>query len=145
MRLRWWLFLGRVISGVTSAGISSAFAYVADVTPPEARAGRFGMLGAAFGVGFVLGPALGGLTHGIDLRLPFWIAAAFSLVNWLYGFFVLPESLPPDRREPFSWRRAKPGRRWRCCTQSLGSSALPVLPSSAISLMRRCRPSACST
>jgi DHA1 family tetracycline resistance protein-like MFS transporter len=97
-----------VISGVTSASISTAFAYVADVTPPEARAGRFGMLGAAFGVGFVLGPALGGLTGGIDPRLPFWIAAALSLANWFYGFFVLPESLPPDRREPFSWRRANP-------------------------------------
>src|SRR6516165_4744820 len=84
-----WLFLGRVISGITAASISTAYAYVADVTPPEARAGRFGMLGAAFGVGFVLGPALGGLTAGIDPRLPFWIAAVLSLLNGLYGLLVL--------------------------------------------------------
>jgi MFS transporter, DHA1 family, tetracycline resistance protein len=103
-----WLFLGRVISGITAASISTAYAYVADVTPPEARAGRFGMLGAAFGIGFVLGPALGGITGGIDPRLPFWIAAALSLVNAMYGLFVLPESLPPGRRGPFSWRRANP-------------------------------------
>jgi DHA1 family tetracycline resistance protein-like MFS transporter len=103
-----WLFLGRVISGITAASISTAYAYVADVTPPEARAGRFGMLGAAFGVGFVLGPALGGMAGGIDPRLPFWIAAAMSLANATYGLFVLPESLPPERRAPFSWRRANP-------------------------------------
>jgi DHA1 family tetracycline resistance protein-like MFS transporter len=103
-----WLFVGRVISGVTSASISTAYAYVADVTPPEERAGRFGMLGAAFGIGFVLGPALGGIAGGVDPRLPFWIAAALSLANCSYGFFVLPESLPPDRRRPFSWRRANP-------------------------------------
>jgi MFS transporter, DHA1 family, tetracycline resistance protein len=103
-----WLFLGRVISGITAASISTAYAYVADVTPPEARAGRFGMLGAAFGVGFVLGPALGGMTGGIDPRLPFWVAAALSLVNATYGLFVLPESLPPEQRGSFSWRRANP-------------------------------------
>jgi DHA1 family tetracycline resistance protein-like MFS transporter len=103
-----WLFLGRVISGITAASISTAYAYVADVTPPEARAGHFGMLGAAFGVGFVLGPALGGMAGGIDPRLPFWIAAAMSLANATYGLFVLPESLPPERRAPFSWRRANP-------------------------------------
>jgi DHA1 family tetracycline resistance protein-like MFS transporter len=103
-----WLFLGRVISGITAASISTAYAYVADVTPPEARAGRFGMLGAAFGVGFVLGPALGGMAGGIDPRLPFWIAAALSLVNATYGLLVLPESLPRERRGSFSWRRANP-------------------------------------
>ena len=103
-----WLFVGRVISGVTSASISTAFAYVADVTAPEARAGRFGMLGAAFGVGFVVGPALGGLTGEIDPRLPFWIAAGLSLANAMYGLFVLPESLPPERRGPFAWRSANP-------------------------------------
>ncbi len=103
-----WLFLGRVISGITSASISTAYAYVADVTAPEARAGRFGMLGAAFGIGFVLGPALGGVTGGIDPRLPFWIAAGLSLANAMYGLFVLPESLPPERRGPFTWRRANP-------------------------------------
>jgi DHA1 family tetracycline resistance protein-like MFS transporter len=103
-----WLFVGRVLSGITAASISTGFAYVADVTPPEGRAARFGMLGVAFGAGFVLGPALGGLAGSVDPRLPFWIAAALSLVNALYGFFVLPESLPPERRAPFEWRRANP-------------------------------------
>jgi MFS transporter, DHA1 family, tetracycline resistance protein len=103
-----WLFLGRVISGITAASISTSYAYVADVTPPEARAARFGLLGAAFGVGFVLGPALGGLAGTVDPRLPFWIAAALSLANALYGLLVLPESLPPERRAPFAWRRANP-------------------------------------
>jgi MFS transporter, DHA1 family, tetracycline resistance protein len=103
-----WLFLGRVISGITAASISTSYAYVADVTPPELRAARFGLLGAGFGVGFVLGPALGGLTGAIDPRLPFWIAAGLSLANALYGFFVLPESLPPERRAPFAWRHANP-------------------------------------
>jgi MFS transporter, DHA1 family, tetracycline resistance protein len=103
-----WLFLGRVISGITAASISTAYAYVVDVTPPEARAGRFGLLGASFGIGFVLGPALGGLAGGLDPRLPFWIAAGLSLANALYGLLVLPESLPPERRSPFAWRRANP-------------------------------------
>jgi DHA1 family tetracycline resistance protein-like MFS transporter len=104
----WWLFIGRVVSGITAASISTGFAYVADVTPPEGRAARFGMLGVAFGAGFVLGPALGGLAGGIDPRLPFWIAAGLSLTNALYGLFVLPESLPRERRAPFEWRRANP-------------------------------------
>jgi DHA1 family tetracycline resistance protein-like MFS transporter len=104
----WWLFLGRVISGITAASISTSYAYVADVTPPAERAARFGLLGAGFGVGFVLGPALGGVTGAIDPRLPFWIAAALSLANTLYGFFVLPESLAPERRARFEWRRANP-------------------------------------
>jgi DHA1 family tetracycline resistance protein-like MFS transporter len=104
----WWLFLGRLISGITAASISTSYAYVADVTPPSARAARFGLLGAGFGVGFVLGPALGGVTGAIDPRLPFWIAAGLSLTNALYGFLVLPESLPPERRARFDWRRANP-------------------------------------
>jgi DHA1 family tetracycline resistance protein-like MFS transporter len=103
-----WLFVGRVISGLTSASISTGYAYVADVTPPARRAARFGMLGAAFGAGFVIGPALGGLAGGIDPRLPFWIAAGLSLANFLYGFFILPESLPKESRMPFSFRRANP-------------------------------------
>src|SRR5215510_14533737 len=103
-----WLFLGRVISGITAASISTSYAYVADVTPADARAARFGLLGAAFGVGFVLGPALGGLAGGVDPRLPFWIAAGLSLANALYGFLVLPESLPKERRAGFSWRNANP-------------------------------------
>jgi DHA1 family tetracycline resistance protein-like MFS transporter len=104
----WFLFVGRLISGITAASYGTAGAYIADVTPPEKRAVRFGMLGAAFGLGFVVGPAVGGVLGNIDLRLPFWAAAAVSLLNGAYGFFVLPESLPRDRREPFSWRRANP-------------------------------------
>jgi MFS transporter, DHA1 family, tetracycline resistance protein len=103
-----WLFVGRVISGITAASISTAYAYVADVTPVDGRAARFGLLGAAFGVGFVLGPALGGLAGAVDPRLPFWIAAGLSLTNALYGLLVLPESLPAERRAPFAWRRANP-------------------------------------
>lgn len=104
----WWLFVGRVISGITAASISTSYAYIADVTPPDERAGRFGLIGVAFGVGFILGPALGGLLGGIDTRLPFWVAAGFSLANALYGLLVLPESLPRERRAAFSWRRANP-------------------------------------
>ena len=103
-----WLFVGRVISGITSASISTGFAYVADVTPPERRAARFGLLGVAFGAGFVLGPALGGIAGAVDPRLPFWIAAVLSLLNAAYGLFVLPESLAPEKRAPFSWRNANP-------------------------------------
>jgi DHA1 family tetracycline resistance protein-like MFS transporter len=104
----WLLFVGRVISGITAASISTGYAYVADVTEPEQRAARFGMLGAAFGAGFVFGPALGGLAGSFDPRLPFWIAAGLSLANALYGWLVLPESLPRERRMPFAWRRANP-------------------------------------
>jgi DHA1 family tetracycline resistance protein-like MFS transporter len=104
-----WLFLGRVFSGITSASITIASAYISDVTPPEKRAGAFGLLGAAFGVGFVLGPALGGWLGAHDPRLPFWVAAGFSLVNALYGLFVLPESLPVERRQPrIHWLKANP-------------------------------------
>jgi MFS transporter, DHA1 family, tetracycline resistance protein len=103
-----WLFLGRVISGITAASFATASAYVADVTPPEKRAGAFGMLSAAFGLGFVLGPALGGVLGAIDPRLPFWVAAGLSLVNAMYGLFVLPESLPAARRAGFAWGSANP-------------------------------------
>jgi MFS transporter, DHA1 family, tetracycline resistance protein len=103
-----WLFVGRVISGITAASVSTAGAYIADVTPAEQRAAKFGLLGAAFGAGFVVGPALGGLLGDISPRLPFWVAAGLSLTNGLYGLFVLPESLPRERRAPFSWRKANP-------------------------------------
>jgi DHA1 family tetracycline resistance protein-like MFS transporter len=104
-----WLFVGRVINGITSASFSTANAYVADVTAPQERAKAFGMLGAAFGVGFLIGPAIGGALGDINLRLPFWLAAGLAVCNWLYGFFVLPESLPPSRRtESLNWRRANP-------------------------------------
>lgn len=103
-----WLFAGRVLSGITAASFSTASAYIADVTPPEKRAAQFGMLGAAFGLGFIVGPAVGGVLGGIDLRLPFWVAAVLSLANAAYGFFILPESLPPERRAALSWSRANP-------------------------------------
>ena len=103
-----WLFIGRVISGITAASFSTASAYIADVAPPDKRAGSYGMISAAFGLGFVLGPAMGGVLGNIDPRLPFWVAAGLSLLNAMYGLFVLPESLPLDRREAFSWQRANP-------------------------------------
>jgi len=103
-----WLFIGRLISGITSASISTAFAYIADGTPPEKRAEVFGRIGVAFGAGFILGPALGGLLGDIAPRLPFWTAAGFSLANGLYGLFILPESLPRERRAAFRWKSANP-------------------------------------
>src|SRR5271169_566479 len=103
-----WLFIGRVISGITSASISTAFAYITDLTAPEQRAAVFGKIGVAFGAGFILGPALGGLLGGIEPRLPFWVAAALSFANTLYGSLILPESLPHDRRSPFRWKSANP-------------------------------------
>src|SRR5438132_7639569 len=104
------LFIGRLVSGATSASFSISGAYVADVTPPENRAARFGMLGAAFGIGFIVGPAIGGLLGAIDLRAPFWAAAALSIANFLYGVLILPESLPADRRSPVSLHAANPVR-----------------------------------
>jgi DHA1 family tetracycline resistance protein-like MFS transporter len=103
-----WLFVGRVISGITSSSFSAASAYVVDVTPPDQRAARFGLLGAAFGVGFTVGPTVGGLLGSVNLRAPFWGAAALSLANACYGYFILPESLPPERRSPFHWKHANP-------------------------------------
>jgi DHA1 family tetracycline resistance protein-like MFS transporter len=104
-----WLFLGRVINGVTSASFSTANAYVADVTAPQDRAKAFGLMGAAFGIGFLVGPAIGGSLGSINLRLPFYLSADLALINWLYGFFVLPESLPRERRsERLNWKRANP-------------------------------------
>jgi MFS transporter, DHA1 family, tetracycline resistance protein len=103
-----WLFVGRVISGITSASISTSFAYIADITPPERRAAVFGKVGAAFGAGFILGPALGGLLGSSDPRLPFWVAAGLSFANTLYGWLILPESLPRERRSPFHWKSANP-------------------------------------
>jgi len=103
-----WLFVGRIVSGITAASISTAYAYVADVTEPDRRAALFGMLGVAFGFGFVFGPALGGIAGSFDPRLPFWIAAGLSLLNGVYGLLILPESLPPEKRAPFNWRLANP-------------------------------------
>jgi DHA1 family tetracycline resistance protein-like MFS transporter len=103
-----WLFLGRTIAGIAGASFTPAYAYVADVSPPDKRAQSFGLISAAFGVGFILGPALGGLLGQLGTRTPFFAAAALSLVNLVYGTFVLPESLPPEARRPFEWRRANP-------------------------------------
>ena len=104
-----WLFVGRMIAAVTSASFTTANAYVADVTGPENRAKSFGMIGAAFGVGFVFGPLLGGVLGEIDLRLPFWVSAGLALLNFLYGLFVLPESLPKEKRSArFDWSHARP-------------------------------------
>src|SRR5579862_609407 len=103
-----WLFVGRVISGITTSNISTAFAYITDVTPPAERAKKFGMLGAAFGLGFVIGPAVGGALGVHNLRMPFWVAAGLSLANFFYGLLVLPESLPPERRAKSAWRMANP-------------------------------------
>ena len=103
-----WLFVGRLFAGVMGASITTANAYIADVSGPENRARNFGLIGVAFGLGFIFGPALGGILGGIDLRLPFFASAGLALVNWLYGFFVLPESLPPENRDEFRWAKANP-------------------------------------
>jgi DHA1 family tetracycline resistance protein-like MFS transporter len=103
-----WLFIARIVSGVTSASVSTASAYIADVISPERRAGAFGMIGTALGLGFIIGPVMGGLLGGVDPRLPFCVAAGFSFLNAAFGFFVLRESLPASRRAAFSWQRANP-------------------------------------
>ncbi len=103
-----WLFVARTIAGFTAGVFATANAYIVDVTPPEKRAGAFGLLGAAFGIGFVIGPVIGGLLATYSLRLPFWVAAGCSAANCLWGAFVLPESLKPENRRPFSWSRANP-------------------------------------
>src|SRR5216110_1591845 len=103
-----WLFLGRIISGITASSIPTAMAYIADVTPKEKRAGAFGMIGIAFGIGFTFGPAIGGLAGDVSPRLAFWIAAVLSLANWLWGYFFVPESLSREQRKAFELRRANP-------------------------------------
>lgn len=103
-----WLFVARAIAGLTAGIMATTNAYVADVTAPEDRAKAFGLVGAAFGLGFILGPAVGGMLGEFGLRVPFWAAAGLAAINWLYGLFVLPESLAPENRRPFSWRRANP-------------------------------------
>lgn len=104
----WMLIVSRIFGGGMQANAAVANAYVADITPPEQRARRFGLLGAMFGIGFILGPVIGGLLGGIDLHLPFWVAGGLAFVNLLYGYFVLPESLPPERRRAVDPRRANP-------------------------------------
>ena len=102
------LFLGRIISGITAASFATCAAYIADVTPPEKRGSNYAIFGAAFGLGFVIGPAFGGMLAVYGLRVPFWVAAALTLLNAAYGYFLLPESLPKENRKAFSWRRANP-------------------------------------
>jgi len=104
----WVLIIVRLFGGAMQANQAVANAYVADITPPELRAKRFGMLGAMFGIGFIIGPVMGGLLGKIDLQLPFYVAGSLAMVNLLYGFFVLPESLPAERRRGFVWRKATP-------------------------------------
>ena len=101
-----WLFVGRVVAGITGASFTTATAYIADVSPPEKRAQNFGLVGAAFGLGFIVGPVLGGLVAHWGPRVPFVVAAALSLLNFTYGLLVVPESLPAAQRRPFEWRRA---------------------------------------
>jgi DHA1 family tetracycline resistance protein-like MFS transporter len=103
-----WLFVGRAIAGMAGASFTPAYAYIADITPPERRAQSFGIIGAMFGLGFVVGPAVGGVLGALGPRTPFFVAAALSLVNFVYGTFTLQESLAPERRRPFEWRRAHP-------------------------------------
>jgi DHA1 family tetracycline resistance protein-like MFS transporter len=104
----WMVVMVRMFSGAMQSNAAVAQAYVADITEPELRARRFGLLGAMFGIGFILGPVLGGVLGAQDVRLPFFVAGGMAVLNWLYGYFVLPESLPVSRRQPFSWRRVHP-------------------------------------
>jgi DHA1 family tetracycline resistance protein-like MFS transporter len=113
----WMLLVARLLGGAMQANLSVANAYVADITPPEGRAKRFGMLGAMFGVGFILGPVMGGLLGAINLQLPFFVAGSLAMLNLLYGYFVLPESLPPERRHAFEWKSTNPFRSLRELTQ----------------------------
>ena len=121
------LIVIRLISGAMQANLSVANAYVADITPPEQRAKRFGMLGAMFGVGFILGPVMGGLLGAINLHLPFFVAGGLALLNLLYGYFVLPESLPLERRRKFEWKAANPIRALRGLTQLKGVGRLAAV------------------
>jgi MFS transporter, DHA1 family, tetracycline resistance protein len=128
----WVLFVGRIIAGFTSAAFATAFAYIADVHPEDKRATEFGKMGAMFGLGFIAGPAIGGLLSGIDPRLPFWVASVLSLLNFVYGYFVLPESLAPERRMPFSWARANAWGSLRLLGSTprlLGLSAVSIIDS----------------
>lgn len=104
----YWLFIGRIIAGVTGASITTASAYIADISTNEDRAKNFGLIGAAFGVGFIIGPVIGGLLGHYGSRVPFYAAAVLCLINFLYGYFILPESLDQDHRRPFDWKRANP-------------------------------------
>jgi DHA1 family tetracycline resistance protein-like MFS transporter len=103
-----WLFIGRALAGITGASITTASAYISDISTAGTRAKNFGMIGAAFGLGFIIGPAIGGQLGSLGVRAPFYAAAILCLLNWLYGYFVLPESLIKENRRPFNWKRANP-------------------------------------
>ncbi len=120
----WVIVLARLFGGAMQANIAVAQAYVADITEPAQRARRFGLLGAMFGIGYTLGPVIGGVLGSIDLHLPFWVAGTLALANTLYGVFVLPESLPHDKRQPFDWKRANPVAGFRALAQLRGVGPL---------------------
>lgn len=103
-----WLFIGRIIAGITGASFTTAMAYIADISTPEKKAQNFGMVGVAFGIGFIIGPMIGGLFSNMGIRVPFMISAGLALLNWLYGYFILPKSLAKENRREFSWKRANP-------------------------------------
>lgn len=103
-----WLFIGRILAGITGASFTTANAYIADISTPEKRAQNFGLVGAAFGVGFILGPVIGGFLGQYGPRVPFFVSAGLTLLNFVYGLLVLPESLAPENRRPFNWKRANP-------------------------------------
>lgn len=104
----WWLFVGRIIAGITGASVTTASAYIADISTDEDRAKNFGLIGAAFGIGFIIGPVLGGVLGHYGSRVPFYAAAALCLINFVYGYFILPESLPKENRRALDWKRANP-------------------------------------
>jgi DHA1 family tetracycline resistance protein-like MFS transporter len=120
----WWLLLARILCGLLCGAQATALAYVADITPPELRTQRFGTLNAAFWAGIIVGPALGGLLAGADIRAPFWAAAAAAIANGVYGLFVLPESLAPENRTPLRWAAANP---WGAARLILSRPGLPIL------------------
>lgn len=120
----WMLIAVRLVGGAMQANAAVANAYVADITAPEERAKRFGMLGAMFGLGFIIGPVMGGLLGAINIQLPFFVAGGFAMLNWLYGYFVLPESLPPERRRPFHWRATSPFESLRALARLSGVGRL---------------------
>ena len=121
-----WLFFGRVVAGITGASFTTASAYIADISTPDTRAKNFGMIGAAFGLGFVIGPALGGLLAGLGTRAPFYAAAGLCLLNALYGYFILPESLKKENRRPFSWKKANPFGSLQFLKNTKGIGALAI-------------------
>ena len=121
-----WLFVGRIIAGITGASFTTATAYIADISAPEDRAKNFGLVGAAFGLGFIIGPVVGGLLGQYGSRVPFLAAAGLAFINFLYGFFVLPESLPAENRRSFEWKRANPFGAFKHLRKYPGVAALAV-------------------